>query len=240
MWMIAGIAGGIQPWWHHVGAYHDDRRMYRTAEPVMKFHKANEAYLTDRQPVASVGLLWSQRNTDFYRSRYRRRIGGRALRGFRAGADPGTHSLPARARRRSRSAGQGIGGAGAAQYRRALRRTMRSHPAVRRARWVAGRNRRQHALQRVGGSASRFRPGRSLSRARAGSGRAARLRGLHPHLSAAASRMARQGMGSEDRHGTLARWPAPPRPPRLRRNRHTALRRQAAAAYAWKRAPQFP
>ena len=52
MWMIAGIAGGIQPWWHHVGAYHDDRRMYRTAEPVMKFHKANEAYLTNRQPVA--------------------------------------------------------------------------------------------------------------------------------------------------------------------------------------------
>jgi len=66
MWMIAGMAGGIQPWWHHVGAYHEDRRMYRTAEPVMKWHKANEAYLTNRKPVASVGLVWSQRNTDFY------------------------------------------------------------------------------------------------------------------------------------------------------------------------------
>ena len=66
MWMIAGIAGGIQPWWHHVGAYHEDRRMYRTAEPVMQWHKANEAYLINRRPVASVGLLWSQRNTDFY------------------------------------------------------------------------------------------------------------------------------------------------------------------------------
>ncbi len=66
MWMIAGIAGGIQPWWHHVGAYHDDRRMYRTAEPVMKWHKANEGYLANRKPVASVGLVWSQRNTDFY------------------------------------------------------------------------------------------------------------------------------------------------------------------------------
>lgn len=66
MWMIAGIAGGIQPWWHYVGAYHEDRRMYRTPEPVMKWHKANEAYLIDRRPVASVGLLWSQRNTDFY------------------------------------------------------------------------------------------------------------------------------------------------------------------------------
>ena len=36
MWMLAGFAGGIQPWWHHVGAYHEDRRMYRTAEPVMQ------------------------------------------------------------------------------------------------------------------------------------------------------------------------------------------------------------
>ena len=66
MWMIAGIAGGIQPWWHHVGAYHEDRRMYRTAEPVMAWWKANERYLIDRTPVANVGLVWSQRNTDFF------------------------------------------------------------------------------------------------------------------------------------------------------------------------------
>jgi len=66
MWMVAGIAGGISPWWHHVGAYQEDRRAYATAEPVMKWHKANEAYLTDRRPVASVGMLWSQRNCDFY------------------------------------------------------------------------------------------------------------------------------------------------------------------------------
>lgn len=66
MWMIAGIAGGIEPWWHHVGAYQEDPRAYLTAGPVMQWHKANQAYLTDRQPVASVGLVWSQRNTDFY------------------------------------------------------------------------------------------------------------------------------------------------------------------------------
>lgn len=66
LWMIEGIAGGICPWWHHVGAYHEDRRMYRTAEPVMQWHKANEAYLVNRKPLATVGLLWSQRNTDFY------------------------------------------------------------------------------------------------------------------------------------------------------------------------------
>jgi len=66
MWMIAGIAGGIQPWWHHIAAYHEDRRMYHTAEPVFRWHKANEEYLINRQPVASIGVVWSQDNTDFY------------------------------------------------------------------------------------------------------------------------------------------------------------------------------
>ena len=66
MWMIDGFAGGIQPWWHHVGAYHEDRRMYRTVEPVNRWHKENEAYLVNRQPIATVGVVWSQDNTDFY------------------------------------------------------------------------------------------------------------------------------------------------------------------------------
>lgn len=65
-WMLAGMAGGIQPWWHHVGAYQEDRRAYATAEPVMKWHKANEAFLVNRRPVANVGVVWSQTNTDFY------------------------------------------------------------------------------------------------------------------------------------------------------------------------------
>lgn len=66
MWMLAGFAGGIQPWWHHVGAYHEDRRAYRTAPLVMKWHRANEEFLVNREPVASVGVVWSQRNLDFY------------------------------------------------------------------------------------------------------------------------------------------------------------------------------
>jgi len=66
MWMIAGIAGGIQPWWHYIAAYHEDRRMYGTAEPVMRWAKDNEQLLVNRQPLANVGIVWSQRNTDFY------------------------------------------------------------------------------------------------------------------------------------------------------------------------------
>ena len=40
--------------------------MFHTAEPLMRWHKANEQYLVNRQPVAAVGVVWSQRNTDFY------------------------------------------------------------------------------------------------------------------------------------------------------------------------------
>lgn len=66
MWMIEGIAGGIQPWWHYVGAYHEDRRIYKTAAPVLNWHKQNEEYMVNRRPVATVGILWSQQNMDFY------------------------------------------------------------------------------------------------------------------------------------------------------------------------------
>jgi hypothetical protein len=66
MWMIEGIAGGIQPWWHHVGAYHEDRRAYHTAEPVFAWHQQHERYLVERQPVAAIGVVWSQRNTDYF------------------------------------------------------------------------------------------------------------------------------------------------------------------------------
>jgi hypothetical protein len=64
--MIEGIAGGIEPWWHYVGASHEDRRIYRTAGPLFNWHKANQEYLTNREPVATAGILWSQQNTDFY------------------------------------------------------------------------------------------------------------------------------------------------------------------------------
>ena len=66
MWMLDGFAGGLQPWWHHVGADEEDRRAYHTVEPLLRWHQEHEKFLVNRQPVASVGLLWSQQNTDFH------------------------------------------------------------------------------------------------------------------------------------------------------------------------------
>ena len=66
MWMTEGMAGGIQPWWHYVSASHEDRRIYKTPGPVFEWHRKNEKYLINRKPVATVGVVWSQQNVDFY------------------------------------------------------------------------------------------------------------------------------------------------------------------------------
>jgi hypothetical protein len=66
MWMLDGFAGGIQPWWHHLGAHQEDRRAFHTMEPINRWHRANEQFLVNRTPVATVGVVWSQQNCDFY------------------------------------------------------------------------------------------------------------------------------------------------------------------------------
>ena len=66
MWVVEGFAGGVQPWWHHVGTDQHDRRMFETAPPLWQWHEENERYLVNRRPLDTVGVLWSQRNTDFF------------------------------------------------------------------------------------------------------------------------------------------------------------------------------
>ncbi len=66
LWAVEGMAAGIQPWWHHLGASQDDRRQLQTAERLSQWHAGNEAYLFERTPVASVGVVWSEANVDWY------------------------------------------------------------------------------------------------------------------------------------------------------------------------------
>ncbi|HVU37353.1 MAG TPA: beta-galactosidase [Opitutales bacterium] len=66
LWAYDGFAAGIQPWWHYVNAYQEDRRMYETPVPIGQWHQKNEQYLLRRQPVATVGIVYSQRNNDFF------------------------------------------------------------------------------------------------------------------------------------------------------------------------------
>lgn len=66
MWAVSGMAGGILPWWHHIGSAHRDRRQYEIAPPLWSWHQGAQRYLVDRQPVANVGVLWSQHSFDVY------------------------------------------------------------------------------------------------------------------------------------------------------------------------------
>ncbi|MFE5836410.1 hypothetical protein [Arthrobacter sp. NPDC056493] len=66
LWSANGFAGGIQPWWHHIGSFHEDRRQYETAPPIFQWHQENEDVLFDRTPVADVGVVWSSDNHDFF------------------------------------------------------------------------------------------------------------------------------------------------------------------------------
>jgi hypothetical protein len=66
LWALDGFAAGIQPWWHYVNAYHEDRRMYQTPVEMAGWHARNERFLLGRQPVATVGIVYSQRNNDFF------------------------------------------------------------------------------------------------------------------------------------------------------------------------------
>jgi hypothetical protein len=95
LWAVCGMAAGIQPWWHHLGASQDDRRQLRTAERLSRWHAENEAYLVDRTPIATVGVAWSETNIDWYG---RGESATRAVAPFAGVAESlGLHRVPWRA-----------------------------------------------------------------------------------------------------------------------------------------------
>jgi len=66
MWAVDGMAGGDQPWWHFIAAYQEDRRMFLTPVQLWQWHQLNAQFLTQRAPLATVGVVWSQLNNDFF------------------------------------------------------------------------------------------------------------------------------------------------------------------------------
>jgi hypothetical protein len=82
LWMLEGIAGGIQTWWHHVGAVQEDRRQFDLAAEITRWAGANRKFLTNREPVASIGLAWSQVNADFYGRDQAEKLTALPYRGF--------------------------------------------------------------------------------------------------------------------------------------------------------------
>lgn len=66
MWSLSGCAGGISPWYHHIGGGTRDSRQFETPVPFFSWHEENEEYLYDRTSLANVAVLWNQANSVFY------------------------------------------------------------------------------------------------------------------------------------------------------------------------------
>ncbi len=66
MWSLSGCAGGISPWYHHIGGGTRDKRQFETPVPFFNWHEENEEYLYDRTSLANIAVLWNQANSVFY------------------------------------------------------------------------------------------------------------------------------------------------------------------------------
>ena len=102
MWMLEGFAGGIQPWWHFISAYHEDRRQYRTRAADHGLARGQSAI--SGQPPAYChgrrGLV--ARQCGFLRPGPGPRPGDVALSGHDSSLDPGAYPLSAGAWRSHR------------------------------------------------------------------------------------------------------------------------------------------
>jgi hypothetical protein len=80
---VEAIAGGLGPQGLWQGAYQYDRRVNRTSERMLQWHAHHQRYLINRRPVAAVGMIWSQRNNDYYGRDNAEEVVEAPYRGFR-------------------------------------------------------------------------------------------------------------------------------------------------------------
>jgi hypothetical protein len=66
LWLAESTAAGFLPWWHSIGAANEDRRWVPAFEEFFRWHAENDRYLTDRQSLAEVGVVFSVQTTDYY------------------------------------------------------------------------------------------------------------------------------------------------------------------------------
>jgi hypothetical protein len=66
IWVIDGIANGIRPWFTKFSGTLHDRRWLKPVEEVYSWHYRNERYLRNIEPLARIGLVYSQQTAWFY------------------------------------------------------------------------------------------------------------------------------------------------------------------------------
>lgn len=66
LWFAEGIANGLRPWFTKFNAKVIDKRWLPAVEAVYAWHWKHEKYLRNTEPVARVGMVYSQQTAHFY------------------------------------------------------------------------------------------------------------------------------------------------------------------------------
>ncbi len=66
LWVLDGIANDLRPWFTKFGGTLYDRRWLAVVEDIYVWHYKNERYLRNEEPLARVGMVYSQQTSHFY------------------------------------------------------------------------------------------------------------------------------------------------------------------------------
>jgi hypothetical protein len=66
LWVLDGIANDLRPWFTKFGGTLYDRRWLPVVENIYTWHYKNERYLRNEEPLARVGMVYSQQTSHFY------------------------------------------------------------------------------------------------------------------------------------------------------------------------------
>jgi hypothetical protein len=66
LWALDGIANGLRPWFTKFGGTLNDKRWLPVVEDIYTWLYRNERYLRNEQPLARVGMVYSQQTARFY------------------------------------------------------------------------------------------------------------------------------------------------------------------------------
>jgi hypothetical protein len=66
LWVLDGIANDLRPWFTKFGGTLYDRRWLPVVEDIYAWHYKNERYLRNEEPLARVGMVYSQQTSHFY------------------------------------------------------------------------------------------------------------------------------------------------------------------------------
>ena len=85
IWVADGVANGLRPWFTKFAGALRDRRWLEVVEDLYRWHHGAERYLRNEEPLARVGLVYSQQTAWFYGGpRAREKVEDHALGWYQA------------------------------------------------------------------------------------------------------------------------------------------------------------